>query len=246
MGVATVMALVAGLCFKYFAVLCGLGGAAFVAAVLAEPYRLKRILDFILAVIGVREPAYQVTQSWIALGSGGLIGVGVGQGRQQAFFLPAAHTDFIYAILGEELGLVGTCAVLAGFMLILWRGARTALLIKEPFGAYLALGLTAWLVLQALIHILVCLGLLPTTGLPLPFISYGGSSLVASMAAMGLLLNVAQECNLRSGFTARRVRQRLGLALSWRSRTSGQPASRRVVSSRSDARRVEVAVRNLA
>jgi cell division protein FtsW len=246
MGVATVMALVAGLRWKYFAVLCALGMAAFVAAVLAEPYRLKRIVDFVLALIGVREPSYQVTQSSIALGSGGWIGVGVGQGKQQAFFLPAAHTDFIYAILGEELGLIGTWAVLVGFMLILWRGARTALRTKDPFGAYLAFGLTCWLVLQALIHILVCLGLLPTTGLPLPFISYGGSSLVASMAAMGLLLNVSQECNLRSGFPVLGARRRLGLAFSRRARTSGQPTSRRVLSSRSDARRVEVAVRNQA
>jgi cell division protein FtsW len=154
-------------------------------------------------LLGRREPSYQVLQSWIALGSGGVTGVGVGQGQQQAFFVPAAHTDFIYSILGEELGLVGTGAILLGFVLIGWRGMETAKWTKDPFGAYLALGLTSWLVLQALVHILVCLGLLPTTGLPLPFISYGGSSLVASMAAMGLLINVSQECNLNPRFPVR-------------------------------------------
>lgn len=205
-GVATLMALAAGLRRRYFVVLCALGGAGFVASVLAEPYRLKRIVDFVLAALGLREPGYQVMQARIAIGSGGILGMGVGQGRQQAFFVPAAHTDFIYAILGEELGLVGACAVLAGFVLIAWRGLETAKRTKDPFGAYLALGLTSWLVFQALVHIAVCLGLLPATGLPLPFISYGGSSLVASLSAMGLLLNVSQEAEpVRERISLRRV-----------------------------------------
>jgi cell division protein FtsW len=201
--VAAVMLFVAGLRWRYLAVLAALGTVGMVISVLIQPYRWTRIVDFIFAVLGIREPSYQVLQSLIALGSGGLTGVGVGLGKQQAFFVPAAHTDFIYAILGEELGLAGTSAVVIGFLLIFWRGTRTARRTREPFGSYLALGITCWLVFQALTHILVCLGLVPTTGLPLPFISYGGSSLVASMAAMGLLLNISKDCNLRSSVPVR-------------------------------------------
>jgi cell division protein FtsW len=119
--------------------------------------------------------------------------MGLGGGGQRALFLPAPHTDFIFSVIGEDFGLIGCCGVLAAFLLLFWRGLRAAVRAPERFGFYLALGLTSTLVLQGLINMCVCLGLLPTKGLPLPFISYGGSSLVVSMAAMGLLLNVSMH-----------------------------------------------------
>ena len=136
-------------------------------------------------------------QSLIAVGSGGLTGVGPGQGQQKAFFLPEAHTDFIFSVIGEELGLVGTGLLLDAFMLLYWRGAAhgAGRCAPDRFGFYLAFGITHLLVMQALMNMCVCLGLLPTTGLPLPLISYGGSSALISMAALGLLLNVSQYSN---------------------------------------------------
>jgi cell division protein FtsW len=139
--------------------------------------------------------SFQLNQSLIAVGSGGLTGAGLGQGHQKAFYIPAAHTDFIFSVIGEELGLIGTATLLLAFLLIFWRGLRAATRAPDRFGFYLALGISNLLVLQALVNMGVCLGLLPTKGLPLPFISYGGSSLMASMAATGLLLNVSQHSN---------------------------------------------------
>ncbi len=173
----------------------GIGALGFVAAVLAEPYRMGRIGAFLDPGSDALGANFQLNQSLIAVGSGGLTGVGLGQGQQKAYFLPAAHTDFIFSVVGEELGLIGTVGVLLAFLVVFWRGMRSALRAPDRFGFYLALGLTHLLVLQGLINMCVCLGLLPTKGLPLPFISYGGSSLLASMAAMGLLLNVSQHSN---------------------------------------------------
>ena len=131
----------------------------------------------------------------LAFGNGGLTGTGLGQSTQKAYYLYAAHTDFIYSVIGEELGLGGSLGVLGLFLIVFWRGMRTAMHAPDRFGFYLALGLTHLLVLQALVNMCVCLGLLPTKGMPLPFVSYGGSSLLASMAAMGLLLNVSKYSN---------------------------------------------------
>jgi cell division protein FtsW len=192
------MFFVAGLRRGYLGAIVVLAGAAATLAVIVEPFRWRRVVEYVLALFGLAEPGYQVQQSWIALGSGGPLGVGLGQGHQQAFFLPAAHTDFIYSVVGEELGLLGTLGILAGFLLIFWRGLRTVVRTADPFGAYLALGLTILIVCEALLHICVCVGLVPPTGLALPFISYGGSSLVASILAVALLLNVSQECNIRA------------------------------------------------
>ena len=186
----------AGLRWKYIfslASLCALGVGI---GILVEPFRFQRIVDFVYYALGLREPSYQLKQSLIAIGRGGLTGVGPGQGVQKLFFLPAAHTDFIFSIVGEETGLVGTGLLLLAFLVIFWRGMRTCERIRDPFGSNLALGLTVLIVGQGLLHIAVCVGMLPTTGLTLPFISYGGSSLVASMIAMGLLINVSQDCNL--------------------------------------------------
>lgn len=192
---AGVMIFMAGLSWKWIAGLGGMGVAGFLVGVVAEPYRLERIKSFLNPSLDTLGSNFQLTQSLIAVGSGGLTGVGLGQGHQKAFYVPAAHTDFIYAVVGEELGLVGTGLLLVAFLIIFWRGLRAAVRAPDRFGFYLALGLTSLFVVQALINIGVCLGLLPTKGLPLPLVSYGGSSLVTSLAAMGLLLNVSQHSN---------------------------------------------------
>ncbi len=202
LGSACVLALIAGLMlfaaglnWKTVSGLCVAGAGAFAAAVLLSPYKLERIKTFLNPEADTQGSGFQLMQSLIAVGSGGLTGVGPGQGQQKAFFLPEAHTDFIFSVIGEELGLVGTGVLLAAFMLLYWRGVRTALHAPDRFGFYLAFGITHLLVIQALMNMGVCLGLLPTTGLPLPLISYGGSSAVVSMAALGLLLNVSQYSN---------------------------------------------------
>jgi len=189
------MIFAAGLSLKAIGVVAGVGVLGFIGGVLAEPYRMVRIRSFLDPAADALGSNFQLNQSLIAIGSGGLLGVGPGQGQQKAFFLPAVHTDFIFSMVGEEFGLIGTCTLLLAFMVIFWRGMRAAMRAPDRFGFYLALGITHLLVLQGLINMSVCLGLLPTKGLPLPFISYGGSSLMASMAAMGLLLNVSQHSN---------------------------------------------------
>jgi cell division protein FtsW len=139
------------------------------------------------------DSGFQIIQSLIALGSGGTHGVGLANSIQKLFYLPEPHTDFIYAIIGEELGLIGAMVVLFAFLFFLWRGLRIAWKVQDPFGQFLAAGITIMIVLQALINISVVIGLLPTKGLPLPFISSGGSSLLMNMMAVGILLNISQH-----------------------------------------------------
>ena len=167
----------------------------FTLAVLVEPYRLKRFFAFLNPTADIQGLNFQLQQSFIALGNGGVVGTGFGLGKQKAHYLPASHTDFIYSVIGEEFGLIGTILLLLAFLVIFWRGMRTAMRVPDRFGFFLALGITHLIVLQALVNMCVCLGLLPTKGLPLPLISYGGSSLLVSMTAMGLLLNVSQHSN---------------------------------------------------
>jgi len=188
---AGVMIFVAGLQLRYAMGLAAVGALGFGIAVIAEPYRIARVLNFINPWQDPFDKGYQLCQSLIALGNGGLSGMGLGGGAQRALFLPAPHTDFIFSVIGEDFGLIGCGAVLGAFLLLFWRGLRAAMRAPDRFGFYLALGITCMLVLQGLINMCVCLGLVPTKGLPLPFISYGGSSLLVSMAAMGLLLNVS-------------------------------------------------------
>ena len=192
---ATLMAFAAGLSWRYLAGAGAVGVVGFAFAVLTEPYRMRRVLGYLDPSGDVQGLNFQLYQSMIALGNGGITGTGLGQGQQKAHYLPAAHTDFIFSVVGEEMGLLGTLALLATFALIFWRGMRAAMRAPDRFGFYLALGVTNLIVLQALINMCVCLGLLPTKGLPLPFISYGGSSLLSSMVAMGLLLNVSRRSN---------------------------------------------------
>jgi cell division protein FtsW len=157
------------------------------------PWRLKRLITFLDPWADPQNSGFQVVQSLLAIGSGGPNGLGFAQGKQKMLFLPFAHSDFIFAVVAEELGLVGALAVIAVFCLILWRGLRTALLAPDRFGMLLSLGLVTVIVTQALFNISVVLSLLPTKGIPLPFISYGGSSLVPTLAAMGILLNISQQ-----------------------------------------------------
>jgi cell division protein FtsW len=157
------------------------------------PFRLRRMIMFLDPWADPQGSGFQVVQSLIAIGSGGPNGLGFAQGKQKMLFLPFAHSDFIFAVIGEELGLVGTLAVLLVFGVFLWRGIRTALLAPDRFGMLLSLGLVTGIVVQALFNISVVLSLVPTKGIPLPFISYGGSSLVPTLAAVGILLNISQH-----------------------------------------------------
>ena len=164
-----------------------------VGLLILVPWRLKRMITFLDPWADPQNSGFQVVQSLIAIGSGGPNGLGFAQGKQKMLFLPFAHSDFIFAVIAEELGLVGALAVIAVFCLILGRGLRTALLAPDRFGMLLSLGLVTVIVTQALFNISVVLSLLPTKGIPLPFVSYGGSSLVPTLAAMGILLNISQQ-----------------------------------------------------
>src|ERR1700752_2698278 len=159
------------------------------------PWRFLRLVTFLDPWADQQGAGFQVVQSLIAIGSGGTNGLGFAQGKQKMLFLPFAHSDFIFAVVGEELGLVGALAVVAVFALFLWRGVRTALLAPDRFGMLLSLGIVTGIVAQALFNISVVLSLVPTKGIPLPFISYGGSSLVPTLAAVGILLNVSQHAS---------------------------------------------------
>jgi cell division protein FtsW len=171
----------------------GLLAAALAAlAVVAAPYRLERVRAFLDPWQYAADEGYQIIQSFYALGSGGWFGLGLGRSRQKFFYLPEQHTDFIFAILGEELGFIGALFVIVLFMLLAWRGFRTALHAPDRFTALLAGGLTAMLVLQAGINMGVVVGVIPVTGITLPFISYGGTSLLFSMIAAGLILNISR------------------------------------------------------
>jgi cell division protein FtsW len=158
-----------------------------------EPYRLHRILAFIDPWSDPLNTGFQAIQSVVALGSGGFAGVGLGHSIQKYQWLPFAHTDFIFAIVGEETGLLGTSAVLALFGLFAYRGYRVALKAPDAFGSLLACGVTTWIALQAMINIAAVTVTLPTTGIPLPFISYGGSSLAIALLAVGILINVSTQ-----------------------------------------------------
>jgi cell division protein FtsW len=165
-------------------------------AVWMAPYRMRRITAFIDPWADPRGSGFQIIQSWLALGNGGLLGQGIGGSRQKLFYLPESHTDFIFAILGEELGFVGGLAIVALFAVLIWRGLRVGLRAPDAFGAYLALGITVLLATQTLVNLGVVTGLLPTKGLPLPFISFGGSALLMTMLATGVLLNISQHAHV--------------------------------------------------
>ncbi len=158
-----------------------------------SPYRWKRLLAFLNPEQDPTGSGFQVNQSLLAFGSGGLFGVGLGEGKQKLFFLPEAHTDFVLALMGEELGLVGTGIIILFFAVFAIRGFQIAARAQMPFGRYLGMGITLLIAVQALINASVVTGLLPTKGLTLPFVSYGGSSLVMSLVGVGILLNISRD-----------------------------------------------------
>lgn len=158
------------------------------------PFRRKRMMIFLNPWADRQGTGFQIIQSFIALGSGGIFGVGLGQSRQKLFYLPASHTDFIFSIIGEELGLIGTVSIVALFALFVWQGMKVAFRAPGMFKRMLALGIVSLIAIEAIINIGVTAGALPTKGLPLPFISYGGSGLIFHLMAVGLLLNIAKSC----------------------------------------------------
>src|SRR3954453_6250835 len=178
---------------RHLAVVFGLGISAVTFLALAEPYRRTRRLTFLDPFAAASNSGYQISQALIALGRGGFTGVGLGAGRAKWNFLPNAHTDFIFAIIGEELGLIGCFLVMGLFIAFAVLGARAALRAPDRFGALLAAGATVWVVGQAVINIGAVVGLLPVTGIPLPFVSFGGSALITTMLATGILVNVARQ-----------------------------------------------------
>ena len=171
----------------------GLGAiGAGIALIIQEPYRLERLFSFIDPTQDPKGSGWQILQSLMALGSGGVIGLGLGRSRQKFFYLPEPHTDYIFSIIGEELGLLGTILILLSFLGLAWRGYKIALSTSDPYGSLLAVGITSWLVLQALINIAVVTATIPATGITLPLLSYGGSSLGITMIAIGILLNISR------------------------------------------------------
>lgn len=193
--VLAAMAFVAGMPIRMIAVPAAVGVASLAVAVVTSPYRLARVRAF-LDPDAATAAGWQSYQSLVAIGSGGLTGRGYGSGLQKLFFLPEPHTDFIFSITGEELGLVGLFGLLCLIALITWRGLRIAARLVSTDRALLAFGLTFAFAVQSLIHMVVCLDLLPPKGIPLPLVSYGKTDLVVTLASVGLLLNLSREANV--------------------------------------------------
>ena len=167
--------------------------AGVVGAIVVAPWRMRRMLAFVDPWTDAQGTGYQIVQSLIAVGSGGTNGLGFAQGKQKMFFLPLAHSDYIFAVVGEELGLVGAATLVAVFALFLWRGVRAALRAPDRFGLLLGMGLVTGIVVQALFNMSVVLSLVPSKGIPLPFVSYGGTSMLFTLASVGVLLNISQQ-----------------------------------------------------
>ncbi len=186
------MYFVAGGRKSVFAAIAALAVPLMTVLVLAEPYRIRRVVAFMNPWADAQGAGFQLSQSQIALGSGGFWGVGLGKSVQKLFYLPAAHTDFIFSIIGEELGFLGALAVVALFGVFIWQGTRIIRNARDPFGYFLAVGIMVMLSIQVVVNIGVSIGALPTKGLPLPLISYGGSALIFNMIAVGLMLNISR------------------------------------------------------
>ncbi len=186
------MLLVAGAKWSHLGAIMLTGIGAVAAAIAVAPYRMERVVAFLNPWKYASDEGFQTIQSLYALGSGGLFGMGLGRSRQKFFYLPEQHTDFIFAILGEELGFIGCTVVVALFLLFAWRGYKIAINAPDNFSRLLAAGLTTIIVFQAIVNIAVVSGALPVTGITLPFISYGGTSLLFTMVMVGLLLNISR------------------------------------------------------
>ncbi len=192
MAIGTTMYFVAGVRMAYVAWVFLASTPILYILLFKVAYRRRRILAFLNPWLDPRGVGFQIVQSFIALGSGGLLGVGLGRSQQKLFYLPASHTDFIFSIIGEELGLIGAMAIVIIFILFILNGARIAFRTQDMFGQFLALGIVSKIGFEAAVNIGVSIGALPTKGLPLPFVSYGGSALVFNMIAVGLLLNIGR------------------------------------------------------
>ena len=189
---------VAGLSWKWVAVGVGAALPALFALIYFVSYRQARLLSFLHPDSDPQGAGFQLLQSLIAVGSGGFTGVGLMESKQKLFYLPEAHTDFIYAVICEELGFIGAVVVITLFAVYAWRGLRATFNAPDGFGRMLALGVTAMVLCQSFINFAVVLGMMPTKGIPLPFVSYGGSSLLAMLLATGVLLNIAQHAGSRT------------------------------------------------
>ena len=199
LAVIGVMVFAAGLSYRYMFGAAMLALPALYVIVMQADYRRRRLLTFMDPWADPLGDGFQVIQSLIAVGTGGVFGKGLMQGVQKLFYLPEPFTDFIYAVISEETGLIGASFVLLCFCVIAWRGLRTSMRAPDAFGAYLALGITMMLVLQALFNISVVLGLVPTKGIPLPLVSNGGSSMLINLLAIGVLLNISQHQSVETG-----------------------------------------------
>ena len=193
MAIVAAMVFVAGLSYRYILGLAVVGVPILFAWVMAEDYRRDRVVAYFNPWADRHDTGYQAVQSFLAVGSGGVFGRGFNESVQKMLFLDYPHNDFIYAVIGEELGLIGATAVLVCFCVIAWRGLRIASKAEDRFGSMVALGVTAMIVVQAFVNMSVVLGLLPTKGITLPLVSSGGSSLLASLIGVGMLLNISQH-----------------------------------------------------
>ena len=202
-AIAFSMLFLSGAKFRHLFSLAMIGVGAALALVWRVAYQRGRVESFVESLFGEAEPAWQVKQSLIGLGNGGLTGLGLGKSKQKLLFLPDPFTDFIMSIIGEELGIIGTLAVVTLFLIILWRGFHIARRAPDAAGRLLALGITCAIGLNAFINLAVVTSLLPTTGIPLPFVSYGGSSLIVHLCAVGILLNLSQANKPPAGSTTK-------------------------------------------
>ena len=195
LAVVTSVVFAAGLSYRYLVGTLIVLAPAAMALVIFEPYRFRRITAFLDPWADPFNSGYQIVQSLIAVGSGGIVGRGFMAGVQKLFYIPEPHNDYIFAVIAEELGLIGASVALGCFAIIAWRGLRTSLVAPDRFGALLALGLTMMVTVQAFVNMSVVVSMLPPKGIPLPFVSNGGSSLVVNLIAMGILLNISQQAS---------------------------------------------------
>ncbi|MEW5806441.1 MAG: putative lipid II flippase FtsW [Acidobacteriota bacterium] len=191
--ISGIMFFLAGMRYKQITIIGAAGLAAMALMVATAPYRISRIFAYLSPDADPLGSGYQLNQSLIAIGSGGITGKHFGSGQQKAFFLPDPHTDFIYSVVGEEFGLIGAVLVVVAFLVLLWRGVISSARIHDLFGYYLGMGITSMIVVQAFLNIAVATGLVPTKGITLPFISYGGSSIIVNLIGAGILLNISQH-----------------------------------------------------
>jgi len=199
LAVVGVMVFAAGISYRYLIGAAMLALPALYVIMMQADYRRRRLLTFMDPWADPLGDGFQIIQSLIAVGTGGVFGKGLMQGVQKLFYLPEPHTDFIFAVISEETGFIGATLVVLCFCVIAWRGLRTAMRAPDSFGAFLALGITMMLVLQAFVNISVVLGLMPTKGIPLPLVSNGGSSMLMNLLAVGVLLNISQHSQMETG-----------------------------------------------